>query len=463
MRKPSKVQSVIIPKARFTKRQARAWVAEHGFIDPGVDETDDYYRFRQMDPDQQHFKYRTIPFGDSGVLAVVRVSRLPQLRGNPGYDDIIEAIRAARNEREAMQIAYPQALVLAHHLDIPVSTARGAKAMIETAKSVAQAVRSGVGGAAGGGMSAGAGVAAKVAAMPEVTQALEGTGLVPVALEQATQIAEVQTSQGVVDVPVVDASRFPQTARFLEEEAPVDDGDEDEEDESVAELARIVSEIVGFDVETRSYSGRGMFGKQSPFAFEASVWNSDGSFGCHPSSRKGKQLIRLGFTYDTLGTGMIWYLKQPEHLERAISRAHGDDEDEEEETSAPALSPFDEAVQAIDNARHLAQTATRREQTQGLRESVQQVLARLPRSVLKDVAAHYKIDLQRTPADRRAEKIIDFTVGWTLRGRAIRGDYEEDEEARVRERDEQMQRMIAAYRERHGLPPLAAGEEDEDE
>jgi len=84
VRQPSEVQSILIPKASFTKRQAQAWVAEHGFIDPGVDETDDYYRFRQMDPDRQHFKYRTIPFGDSGVQAVVRVSRLPQERENPG-------------------------------------------------------------------------------------------------------------------------------------------------------------------------------------------------------------------------------------------------------------------------------------------------------------------------------------------------------------------------------------------
>lgn len=166
-RKPSTVQSVIIPKDRFTKRQARAWIAQHGFVDPGIDETADYYRFRQMDPDRQHFKYRTIPLGHSGVQAIVRVSRLP--RRNPGTMTVDAALE-----------------VLA---DINADEA-----------SINEAL-------------------AVLAGGSEVAQALDGSGLAPTGLAQATQIAEVQTSRGVVDVPVVDARRFPQTARFLEEEA----------------------------------------------------------------------------------------------------------------------------------------------------------------------------------------------------------------------------------------------------
>lgn len=269
-RKPSKVQSVIIPKDRFTKRQAQSWIAQHGFVDPGVDETDDYYRFRQMDPDRQHFKYRTIPFGDSGVQAVVRVSRLPQMRSNPdGFDAAVDAIRAAPSDQKALQLAYPMALQLAHHLGVPVSTARGTKAMLETAQSVAQAVRSG----------AVAGAGASVATMPEVAQALEGTGLVPVALEQATQIAEVQTSQGVVDVPVAAVSEADYAAienriyaakswkeafavassvplavlramyddevtpqRIADEQFP--DGDEDEDEDRYAELSEDADNLV---------------------------------------------------------------------------------------------------------------------------------------------------------------------------------------------------------------------------
>jgi len=125
------------------------------------------------------------------------------------------------------------------------------------------------------------------------------------------------------------------------------------------------------------------------------------------------------------------------------------------------LPSFDDAVQAIDRATHIAKTATRHAQTLGLMESVQQLLARMSPSDLKKIAAHYNVDLRRTPADRRVEKIVENTVGWIMRSRAVRGDYEEDEEARVRERDERQQWMMAQYRERHGLPPAwaSAGEE----
>lgn len=76
-RKPSKVQSVLIPKDRYTLREARKWIKEHKFVDKGVDETDRYYRFRQFAP-TKHYAYRTIPFGQSGIKAVLRVSKQPR-------------------------------------------------------------------------------------------------------------------------------------------------------------------------------------------------------------------------------------------------------------------------------------------------------------------------------------------------------------------------------------------------
>jgi hypothetical protein len=33
-----------------------------------------YHRFRQFDPDHRH-SYRTIPFGDSGIMAVIEVPK----------------------------------------------------------------------------------------------------------------------------------------------------------------------------------------------------------------------------------------------------------------------------------------------------------------------------------------------------------------------------------------------------
>lgn len=76
-RKPSKVQSVLIPKDRYTLREARKWIKEHKFVDKGVDETDRYYRFRQFAP-TKHYAYRTIAFGQSGIKAVLRVSKKPR-------------------------------------------------------------------------------------------------------------------------------------------------------------------------------------------------------------------------------------------------------------------------------------------------------------------------------------------------------------------------------------------------
>lgn len=76
-RKPSKVQSVLIPTDRYTLRAARKWIKEHGFVDEGVDETERYYRFRQFEP-TRHYAYRTISFGDSGIKAVIRVSKRPR-------------------------------------------------------------------------------------------------------------------------------------------------------------------------------------------------------------------------------------------------------------------------------------------------------------------------------------------------------------------------------------------------
>lgn len=73
-RKPSEVQSVLIPTDSFTLRQARKWIDEHGFLDEGADETERYYRFRQLDPDKRH-GYRTIEFGDSGIKAIIQVPK----------------------------------------------------------------------------------------------------------------------------------------------------------------------------------------------------------------------------------------------------------------------------------------------------------------------------------------------------------------------------------------------------
>ena len=175
-------------------------------------------------------------------------------------------------------------------------------------------------------------LANRILAGEEVAEALAGTGLVVDMSPQPAQIAEIETSQGVVEVPVADASSQPISADLIS-----------------PQLKRMEA-LLGFGDE----------------AF--------------PTNRS------LAFV-------------------------------------------------AIHRAKDIAHTAKRREQTAGLREGVQQALARLSPSEIKQVAAHYSVDLRRTPADQRVQQLTERTVGNILENRDFRGDYEEDEEARARERD----------------------------
>jgi len=65
-----------MPVDVYTLAQAKAWIKEHGYEVRGLGrgEAGAYYRFRQFDPDHRH-DYRTIPFGKSGILAVIEVPK----------------------------------------------------------------------------------------------------------------------------------------------------------------------------------------------------------------------------------------------------------------------------------------------------------------------------------------------------------------------------------------------------
>lgn len=74
-RKPSQaagtavIQSLVFDQATFTAEQARAWIAAHdGFVDNGVDETENTYRFRQYDP-KWFSTFRTGQLTD-GIVAI---------------------------------------------------------------------------------------------------------------------------------------------------------------------------------------------------------------------------------------------------------------------------------------------------------------------------------------------------------------------------------------------------------
>jgi hypothetical protein len=61
-RRVSEVQSVLFEKARWTLEGARSWLRDHGFRFGDLEETDEYYRFRQAPPGQ-YGEFRTIPAG----------------------------------------------------------------------------------------------------------------------------------------------------------------------------------------------------------------------------------------------------------------------------------------------------------------------------------------------------------------------------------------------------------------
>ena len=69
-----KIQSVIIPKSKFTKEQACQWIEDHGFKisfdeKTGPDITLNFFRFRQMATDKNvHYYIRRLSNGINLVL-----------------------------------------------------------------------------------------------------------------------------------------------------------------------------------------------------------------------------------------------------------------------------------------------------------------------------------------------------------------------------------------------------------
>lgn len=67
----------------------------------------------------------------------------------------------------------------------------------------------------------------------------------------------------------------------------------------LANLRAKVENLVD-DAETyEGYSGRGMFGAKSPYAFTT---------GLRPHAEEGKKLLKLGFRVDSLGRDFVYYL-----------------------------------------------------------------------------------------------------------------------------------------------------------
>jgi hypothetical protein len=66
-----KVQSVIFDSEKWTLADAKAWLKDHDFASPKVDETENSYRFRQAEPGGfKRFVTKKVP-GVDGVKFVI--------------------------------------------------------------------------------------------------------------------------------------------------------------------------------------------------------------------------------------------------------------------------------------------------------------------------------------------------------------------------------------------------------
>ena len=73
--RPSKIQTILFSKDKWTKRKATAWLKKHNYSNKGVDDKPDTLRYRQLDPAYVekigYTQYITKPLGDSGVSLVI--------------------------------------------------------------------------------------------------------------------------------------------------------------------------------------------------------------------------------------------------------------------------------------------------------------------------------------------------------------------------------------------------------
>ena len=65
------VQSVLLKRSKMSKREADRWIKQHDYKLTAPDITQDFYRYRQVNPERLHgFRFRTIDLGDIGHLIV---------------------------------------------------------------------------------------------------------------------------------------------------------------------------------------------------------------------------------------------------------------------------------------------------------------------------------------------------------------------------------------------------------
>ena len=65
------LQTILIPRSNFTLDQAIEWLKQHGHSHKKVDETEHFYRFRQLPPGFNRYYTKTLPNGIELVHGIV--------------------------------------------------------------------------------------------------------------------------------------------------------------------------------------------------------------------------------------------------------------------------------------------------------------------------------------------------------------------------------------------------------
>jgi hypothetical protein len=89
----TQVQTLIFDREKFTRTRSKAWAKKHEFKFGKIDETEDYFRIRQQNPDKMdENSFRTIEFGE-GITAVIGCPK-KKMEGGGSVNSSSEPIQA---------------------------------------------------------------------------------------------------------------------------------------------------------------------------------------------------------------------------------------------------------------------------------------------------------------------------------------------------------------------------------
>lgn len=244
-------------------------------------------------------------------------------------------------------------------------------------------------------------LANRILAGEEVAEALAGTGLVVDMSPQPAQIAEIETSQGVIEVPV-------------KESAPP----------TVVNWFRVQTSATGAGFK-QLYRQRG--GSRTAMGFDTlaeAVKEAEHTLAIGDGDGYDVQTVRIlrvdvdpETEEEIPNTGtVVWESSSRTSVPAPVVEYFPGSRRPSPAAPEDDLPSFDDAVQAIDRANATARTAD----PDKLRGEVHQLLKRLPKSTLKQVAQHFDVVFQPIAGYSPVDQLIAETFGSKLVTRALR-------------------------------------------